>query len=121
MKTILNISALLLLFSILFVSLFSCNINKDNDNNSNGDNNNPDNSNDNGYTNDDSEDDDRNSTDDEASDDNESSSGGDTEPLPSVGNQVGKLCITTTIDLIGGGSINVKELFGKTVIVNFWL
>ncbi|MBR5144544.1 MAG: 4Fe-4S binding protein [Clostridia bacterium] len=37
-----------------------------------------------------------------------------------MGNKVGEKCYAYTLDLVDGGSINIKDLKGKIVIINFW-
>ena len=40
--------------------------------------------------------------------------------LPPVGNAIGKRCISTNLELIGGGTVNISDFKGKIVIINFW-
>ncbi len=36
------------------------------------------------------------------------------------GYEVGERCPTMSLELVGGGDINISELRGKTVVINFW-
>ena len=45
----------------------------------------------------------------------------DNKPLPETGSEVGFSCPQSDLALVGeDGTVNVKELQGKTVVINFW-
>ena len=53
-------------------------------------------------------------------DENEEVENESTENSLKVGNKIGNLCITTNLELVFGGSVNVKDYLGKKVVINFW-
>lgn len=42
------------------------------------------------------------------------------EPTPELGSDVGDLCHIRELSLIGGGTVNIEELRGKVILLNFW-
>lgn len=42
------------------------------------------------------------------------------EPSPARGSEVGDICYSLDLSLIGGGVVNIEELRGKVIILNFW-
>lgn len=45
----------------------------------------------------------------------------DEKDLPPIGNQIGKRCISTDLELVlDDGTVNIKDYVGKIVVINFW-
>lgn len=53
-------------------------------------------------------------------DENEEVENESDESSPKVGNKIGNLCITTSLELVFGGTVNPKDYLGKIVVINFW-
>ncbi|MBQ7356498.1 MAG: TlpA family protein disulfide reductase [Clostridia bacterium] len=49
------------------------------------------------------------------------SEGAGNKELPPLGNEIGKRCIPTDLELVSGeGTVNIQDYKGKVVILNFW-
>ena len=90
MKNIIKILSLILIFSMLNSLLISCNMTPGSD------------------------------TSEGADDTDDNTEEEDEENLPPIGNTIGKRCISTSLELIDGGTVNIKDFKGKIVVLNFW-
>ena len=49
------------------------------------------------------------------------SEGAGNKELPPLGNEIGKRCIPTDLELVSGeGTVNIQDYKGKVVVLNFW-